>query len=145
MAVTASAYGQAILNLGKGLFDFTGDTIKCALTTSSYTPDLDAHDFFDDVTNEISGTGYTAGGATLTTVAWTYDSANNLAKLTADETTWTTATFTARIAVVYKSTGTASTSPLLCYVDFGADQSPAGIDFVIPWSATNGLFQGTVV
>lgn len=44
---------------------WASDTIKVALLTSSYTPNYDTHDFFDDITNEVTGTGYTAGGATL--------------------------------------------------------------------------------
>jgi hypothetical protein len=145
MAVTASAYGQAIMSLGLGRFNFGSDTLKVLLTTSSYTPNIDTHTYLSDVTNEVSGTGYTAGGATLSGVSWTYDATNNLGKLLASTTTWTAATFTARTAVVYKSTGTAGTSPLLSYVDFGADQSPAGVDFSIPWSTTDGVFQGSVL
>ena len=49
--------------LGDGAIDWLNDTIKVMLVTSAYTPDQDAHDFKDDITNEISGTGYTAGGA----------------------------------------------------------------------------------
>jgi hypothetical protein len=52
-----------------GVWDWDTDTIKCALTTSTYTVDIDTHDFFNDVTNEITGTGYTAGGATLASTA----------------------------------------------------------------------------
>lgn len=143
MAVTATPYGTAALALGSGLFNFTSDTLKVLLTTSSYTPNIDTHDFLNDITNEITGTGYSAGGATLASVTWTYDSTNNRAVLAAAATVWTTATFTARYAVVYKSTGTASTSPLLSYVDFGANQSPSGVNFTIDWS-TGGVFRATV-
>lgn len=48
-------------------FDYLSDTIKILLCTSSYTPDLAAHDFHNDITNEVAnGNGYTTGGATLT-------------------------------------------------------------------------------
>lgn len=57
--------------------DLDSDTIKVALTTSSYTPNFNTHDFFNDVTNEITGTGYSAGGATLTGVTVTYTAANS--------------------------------------------------------------------
>lgn len=70
--------------------DFISDTIKIMLTTSSYTPNYATHDYKDDVTNEVSGTGYSAGGATLGTKALTVTAANSFA------TTWATATaFTA--------------------------------------------------
>lgn len=145
IAISASPYGAFLLNLGKAKFDFTSDTVKCMLTTSSYTPNVDTHDFKDDITNEITGTGYSAGGVALTTLSWTYDSTNNLVKLNADPTTWTTATFTCRYAVLYNSTpGTDATRPLIGYVDFGADQSPSGVDFTVTWSA-NGIFRDTIV
>lgn len=124
MAVSAVPYGAFLLGLGTGVFDLDSDTIRVLLTTSSYTPNVDTHDFVDDVTNEITGTGYTAGGMALTTVTWTYDSAENWAILSADPVIWTGASFTARRAVVYQDTGTDSTSALIGYVDFGADRSP---------------------
>lgn len=68
--------------------DLDSDTIKCALTTSTYTPNFDTHDFFDDVTNEVSGTGYSAGGATLASVAVTYTAANSWATAWAAATTY---------------------------------------------------------
>ena len=132
MAVTAQPYGQALLKLGEGVIDFSTDTFKIMLTTDAYAPDWDAHEFKSDVTDEITGTGYTAGGATLTGVAWTYLSGQ--ATLAADSVIWTTATFTAHYAVIYKNTGVAGTSPLLSYVDFDANRSPAGVDFEIAFA-----------
>jgi hypothetical protein len=101
-------YGVPVKNMwsGANVIDWDTDTIKVALTTSTYTPDQDTHDFFNDVTNEITGTGYSAGGATLTSPTVTYDTATNQVRLDAADTTWTTSTLTARYAVVYKSTGT---------------------------------------
>jgi hypothetical protein len=122
------------INLASG-----GDTIKVALVTSSYTPDFDAHDFFDDVTNEISGTGYTTGGATLAGQDITVVGASDVVKFDANDTSWTVATFTARAAVIYKSTGAAGTSPLIGYVDFGADRVVDGGTFQITWNAS-GIF-----
>jgi hypothetical protein len=140
MAVTANFYG----NFFAGMFsttaarrvDWATDTIKVMLTTSTYTPDQDAHDFVNDVTNEISGTGYTAGGQALTTKTVTYDSATNETRLDADDPSWTSATITTRRAVYYKDTGTAATSPVVCWVDFGADQSVTAGTFTISHAAT---------
>lgn len=109
------------------------DTIKVALVTSSYTFS-DEHDFFDDITNEVSGTGYTAGGATLT-VTTSQDNTDNEGVLDATDTTWTTSTITARGAVIYKSTGTASTSPLIAFIDFAADKTSTNGTFQITWAA----------
>lgn len=140
MPVTATPYGLALLHLGSGDFNFGSHTFKVALTTNAYAPDLDGDEYLSDVTNEITGTGYVAGGATLSGLVWAYDAAGNAAKLTADATTWTAATFTARRAVLYRSTGVDTTSPLLCVVDFGANESPAGIDWTITWSV-DGIFR----
>jgi len=115
-----------------GSIDLDTDTIKIMLVTSSYSPDIDAHDFVDDVTNEVSGTGYTAGGATLANKAVTQDNTNNKGVFDADDPSWSSSTITARGAVIYKSTGTPSTSPVICYIDFGGDKvSTAGTFAVV--------------
>ncbi len=118
-----------------GSIDLDTDTIKVALVTSTYTPDQDVHDFFDDITNEVSGTGYTAGGATLANKAATADNTDNEGVFDADDVTWSTSTITARGAVIYKSTGTASTSPIIAYIDFGSDKTSSGGNFTIAWNA----------
>jgi hypothetical protein len=124
MAVTAKFYGNAFVNAFDKKIDFNSDTIKCALATSSYTPDQDAHDFFNDITNEVVGTGYTAGGATIANPSITYTGGSNTLKLDGDDVSWTTSTITARYAIIYDSTpGTAATNPLISYIDFGADVS----------------------
>jgi hypothetical protein len=115
--------------------DFDTDTIKVMLVTSAYTPDFDAHDYANDVTNEVSGTGYTAGGATLGTVTVTLDTTNDRVDIDAADTTWSSSTITARAAVIYKSTGTASTSPLIAYIDFSTDQVSSNGTFTISWNA----------
>jgi hypothetical protein len=91
------------------------------------------------VTNEIVGAGYTAGGVALGTKSVSYDSATNETRLIAANSQWTAASFTARIAVVYKDTGVAATSPLLGWVDFGADETIASGTFTIQWDATGVL------
>jgi hypothetical protein len=135
MAITATPYGKFLMGLAKGQFDFTADTFKVALVGSSYAPNVDADEFFTDLSAEVTGTGYTAGGIALTGVAWTYDSTNNYGLLTADAVVWTVATFTARRAVIYKSTGSDATSRLVGYIDYGVDQSPAGVDFAISFAS----------
>lgn len=137
-AVTASQYGVPVKNQwdGTAVTDWDTDTIKCALLTA-YTINIDTHDFFDDVSGtEITGTGYTAGGATLGTKTATYDTATDQIRLDAADTSWTTSTLSATDAVVYKSTGTASTSPLIAGVDFGATVSTTAGTFQITWDST---------
>lgn len=139
---------MAIYNFFKKcLFDHTvainlkngGDTIKCSLHIS-YTPNIDTHDYWDDVSGtEITGTGYTTGGATLANQAVTQDNTNDRAVFDADDVTWSASTITARYAILYKSTGTPSTSPLICYFDFGSDKSSSNADFTIQWNAVGIL------
>ena len=136
-------YGNFLVKALNKEVDWDTDTIKVALTTSTYTPNQDTHDYFNDVTNEVSGTGYTAGGNTLASKTITYDDANNVIVLDAADTTWGSSTITARYAVVYSSTGTASTSPLIGYVDFGSDQSSTNGNFTITWDST-GIVRVTV-
>lgn len=137
MAVTGKIYGlmfRDILN-GAVTVDWDTDTIKAALTTSSYTPDQDTHDRFNDVTNEVVGAGYTAGGQALTSPTITYTAGTNVIMLDAADVTWATSTITARTAVVYKDTGTASTSPLVCYQQSSADITSTVGNWTIQWNA----------
>lgn len=111
------------------------DTIKIALLTSSYTPNAD-HDFFSDVsTYEVGASGtYAAGGATLTTTVST-DDTDDEGVFDATDAAWTGASITARYAIVYKSTGVAGTSPLICLIDFGSNYTSTAGTFTLPFSA----------
>jgi hypothetical protein len=142
--MASKLYGNFLLKALNKEVDFDSDTIKVALLTSSYTPDQDAHDYFNDVsTYEVTGTGYTSGGITLASKTATYDSGTNVIVLDAADVTWSSSTITARYAVVYDSTGTSSTSALIGYVDFGSDQSSTNGNFTITWDST-GIVRITV-
>lgn len=144
MAVTAKLYGNMILKALNKEIDWDSDTIKIMLCTSSYTPDQDTHDYKDDVTNEVTGDGYTAGGATLASKTITYTAGTNIAKLDAADVTWASSTITARYAVIYDAaTGVDSTSPVIAYIDFGANVSTTNGDFVIQFN-TDGIITFTV-
>lgn len=202
-------YGKALANMLGGetagesvAIDYLSDTIKAALTTSAYTPNLDTHEFFSDVTNEITGTGYSAGGVALSSKTIAYTAANSWGVSRANSTayavgdivrpatgngrlyrcivagtsggsiptyptvsgqtvtdgsvtwaeigrgvlvidaadpSWSGATFTARQVVLYKDTGTASTSPLIATGDFGADTTVTSSTFQVALPAT-GIF-----
>lgn len=139
MAVTAKMYGNALLKALNKEVNYITDTIKVMLCTSAYTPNQDTHIYKSSITNEVTGTGYTAGGATLTNKTMTYDGATNTIKLDANDVTWASSTITARYAVIYDSTGTDSTSTLLGYIDFGENKISSAGDFKITWD-TNGIF-----
>ena len=142
--MASKLYGNFLLKALNKEVDYDTDTIKVALLTSSYTPNQDTHDYFNDVsTYEVSGTGYTAGGITLASKTATYDSGTNVIVLDAADVTWSSSTITARYAVVYDSTGTSSTSALIGYVDFGSDQSSTNGNFTITWDST-GIVRITV-
>lgn len=109
--------------------DYIADDITVQLHTSSYTPNQDTHDYQDDLTNEVSNAnGYTTGGdnALGTQVN---SNTNNVVKFDHDDPAWTSsgAGFTARRAVELDATpGSSSTNPLICWMDFGQDETASG-------------------
>jgi len=127
---------------GKNI-DLDTDTIKIALVTSSYTPDK-THDFFNDITNEVVGTGYTAGGATLASKTVTQDNTNFRAVFDAADATWSNSTITARYGVIYESTGVASTSPLIALIDFGSNIVSVGSTFQVSFNV-DGILKLSIV
>jgi hypothetical protein len=132
--VIYNAYKKYAMN---GAVDLDTDTIKVALVTSAYTPSQDNDDFFNDVTNELpTAGGYTAGGASLANKAVTQDNTDNEGVFDADDLAWTSATFTARGAVIYKNRGGASSADeLIAYIDFGSDKTVSSGTFTIQWAA----------
>ena len=131
-----NSFKQKIMD---GSIDLDTDTIKVALVTSTYTPDIDTHEDYADITNECTGTGYTAGGATLASKAVTKNTTDDVGKFDAADVTWSTSTIAnARGAILYKDSGTAATSWFIMYLDFGADKSSTAADFTLRWHA-NGI------
>lgn len=118
--------------IGDGTFDLdnSATVLKCALLTSAHVPSA-AHAVLADVSaDEVSGTGYAAGGLTLTDVTWT--TVETAAVLDAANPTWSNANITARYAVVYLAgTSNGVTNPLICLLDFGADKGVAGGTFAV--------------
>jgi len=119
----------------KSSIDFESDAFKVMLVTSAYTPDPVAHAFIDDVTNEVSGVGYTAGGESLADLEVTQDDVDNEGVFDANDVVWNASTITARGAVIYKDTGDPATSPLIAYIDFGADKISDNGDFTLQWGS----------
>jgi hypothetical protein len=124
-------YNSAIDDMARGAIDFDTDTFKIMLVTSSYTPNKDTHDRRDDVTNEVTGTGYSTGGSTIACTV-TKDTGNDKVTLQFASTSWASSTITARAAVVYKSRGGASSADeLVFYNDFDADVSTTNGTFTV--------------
>ena len=127
-------YNSCIDDMAKGAIDFDTDTFKVMLVTSGYTANKDTHDKRDDVTNEVSGTGYTAGGVTSACTV-TKDTANDKVTLSFAAVSWASSTITARGAVIYKSRGGASSADeLVAFNDFGTDVASASGTFTVSTS-----------
>lgn len=143
MTVTAYVYGPAMLSLANKEIDFVNDTVMVMLCTSTYVPNVDTQRYLDGVSNEIVGTGYTTGGLALTAKTSTYEPSTNTLTLDCADPSWLSATFTSRYAVFYVLTDLPSTSPLLCYWDFGIDAVASGANFTLNIDAA-GLLTFTV-
>jgi hypothetical protein len=118
--------------------DLIADTMKCALFTNSITPNFDSNTSYS-ATNEVSGTGYSAGGATIANDAISVSSGTLI--YDADDTAWTTSTFSSvRAGIIYDDTiTTPQADPLVCLVNFGADFAVTAGTFTIQWAA-GGIF-----
>ncbi len=150
MATTFTLYNSFKKYLLDGTIDLDTDTIKVALVTSDYTPDV-KHDVLADVMASPSpevvaiaspSNGYTQGGAALSGAAVTLTDSPSASKFDATDLTWSALTATFRYGIVYasKSVGSpAIVNPLIGYILFNdtpADIDVAGIDFTIQWNAS---------
>ena len=116
--------------------DLAADTIKIALFTSSAS--LGASTTAYSTSNEISGTGYSAGGVTLASKVVT--TTGTTAYFDADDPTWTGASFTARGALIYNST---NSDKAIAVLDFGGDFTVSGGTFkiVFPAAGSNAIIR----
>ena len=125
MAFTGNAFcTSAKVGFLTGTYVPLTDTMKIALYTNSAT--LDATTTAYSATNEVVGTGYTAGGNTLTGNAISYS--GTTAWITFSDSAWTTATITARGALIYDSSKSNAASAVL---DFGADKTSTAGTFTV--------------
>ena len=146
MAIGASGYYG--LTLEKQLIDTAAFSMSTAasvwhmLVTDGYTPNYDTHDFRNpDVTNEMSGGGYTSGGQVSTSLVLT-EATPTAGDLKWDDTTdpaWATSTITAAEAMIsYHTTGTDTTDELILLSDFGSPVSTSNGTLTVQIAA-NGL------
>jgi len=114
--------------------DLAADTIKVALFTSSAS--LDASTTAYSTSNEVSGSGYSAGGVTLTSK--TVATSGTTAYFDAADPTWTSASFTARGALIYNDT---NSDKAIAVLDFGGDFTVSSGTFkiVFPAAGTNAI------
>ncbi len=105
-----------------GNVNYNADSFKVMLLTTTAIPHKDNWSRRDNVTNEVSGDGYTAGGTPCTVSVGSTDTTNDRVDITLGAVTWPTSTITAKFAVYYKSRGGASSADeLIACIDFGAD------------------------
>lgn len=117
--------------------NFSSDSLKVLLVSSVPSEtNLDSWANLSDVTNEITGTGYTAGGIAQAYTLNALDTTNNRQSITMTNITsgWTTATFTTVGAIIYKDTGSAATDKLIQFVDFSGSQSVSSGTFGITYT-----------
>jgi hypothetical protein len=131
MAISQAMCTSFKVDLFSGTQNFAagGNTFKIALYTSTAT--LDATTTAYTTSNEVVGTGYTAGGNTLT-VSQVPTSSGTTAFLSFSDTSWTTATITARGALIYNST---NSNKAVAVLDFGSDKSSSAATFTIQFPA----------
>lgn len=119
-------FGTTVTRAGTG-----ADTFKIALFTSSAT--LSAATTAYSTSNEVSGTGYTAGGNTLT-ISQVPTSTSTTAWLDFADSTWSTSTITANGALIYNST---QSNRAVAVLAFGGDKTSTAGDFVIVFPAAD--------
>lgn len=131
--MASGTYNRFRANLMNKEIDMEADTIKVALLDSNHSFTTGNNTWSQVSANEISGTGYTANGQDLANKSVTQAATT---KFDADNSAWTTATFTAAHAVLYDDTMT--NDDLICSFDFGGNQTVTGGTFTIQWH-TNGI------
>ena len=137
MAITQAMCTSFKTELLGGVHDLDTDTIKIALFTSSAT--LGATTTVYSTSNEVVGTGYTAGGNTLTGA--TITSSGTTAIVDFDNTTWASSTITARGAMIYNAS---KANRAIAILDFGSDKSSTDGDFTIQFpvaDASNAILR----
>ena len=129
--------GSAVCNSFKtevltAIHDFTastGDTFKLSLYTNSASPTKSTTVYFTGDEVSESGTGYTAGGNSLTSV--TPALSTDTACCDFSDTSWTSATITARGAIIYNSDATPDNEQSVAVIDFGGDKTCTSGTFTI--------------
>ena len=126
-----TSFKKELMEAKHNFLNSGGNTFKIALYTNSasFTAATTAY----TTSNEVTGTGYTAAGNTLTRVDPT--TSGTTAYTDFADTTWTSSTITARGALVFNDT--ASGDPSVIVLDFSSDKSSSAGDFTIAFPAAD--------
>jgi len=137
---TPVVYNQFKLKQHNGnAIDLDNDTIKVMIVTSAYTPSQ-SHAFKSDITDEVSGTNYSAGGTAISGVTLALD--GNTVEWVHNDITWlqnASGFSNGRTFIWYKDTGVAGTSPIIMYMQEASDFGNVTGDLVLDGSATTGV------
>ena len=128
MAINTALCTSFKKELFEAVHDFTSDTFKIALYSSSAS--LDAATTAYSASNEISGTGYSAGGVTLSVVAPSIDGTTGLVDF--GNPSWSNATFSTSGALIYNSS---KSNKAVAVYSFGSSQSVSSANFNITMPA----------
>jgi hypothetical protein len=123
MSTTVNTYNSVMNNQSRARFNFATDDFFAMLTTADYVPDTDAHAFRSDVTDEISGTGYSEGGKTIPVSIEAIDAGNDRMDITIGPVSWTglTADGVRRMVVYKRRGGPPSSDELVFCLSFPSD------------------------
>ena len=130
-----SSFKQELLEGGHNFKNSGGHTFKLAMYTNSAS--FNAATTAYTTSNEVSGSGYTAGGGTLTRVDPSLSGTTAMTDF--DDLTFTSATVTARGALIYNTTtgGGSGTTDTVVVLDFGSDKTSTAGDFTIQFPAAD--------
>ena len=126
-----TSFKKELLECVHDFLNSGGDTFKIALYTNSAS--FNAATTAYTTYNEVTGTNYTAGGNTLTSV--NPASSGTTAFTDFADTTWSSSTITARGAMIYNDT--ASGNPAVVILDFGSDKTSTNGDFTVVFPAAD--------
>ena len=131
------ASGNALI-LTKRMADayFSGSFKFLLVSSVPSESDLDTFDFRNDITNEVTGTGYTSGGVAATVTVGSVDTTNDRTPVTITDLTnaWTSSTISAVGGWLYKAVGTAGTDQLVAFVDFGGTVTSTAGNFSVAFT-----------
>ena len=136
--MASANFRNLAVSLANADIDFGVDTFKTLLVSAVPSEaQLDTWANRSDVTTEITGTGYTAGGVAQPVSVGALDTANNRVPIDLSDlaAAWTGATISAVGAIVYKSTGSAATDKLVAFVDFGSTVAVTGGSYGIDYTS----------
>jgi hypothetical protein len=131
MATTYTA--SFVLELINGVHDLDTDTLKLALFSDSASPGVATTAY--STSNEISGTGYTAGGATMAlSSGYPQVASNGVGQVFRfDDVEWASASFTARWGLIYNSS---QSDKAVMVLDFGQNRQSVSSTFAVRFPLT---------